>query len=180
VAKNTAQVTSSSPEQVRELPPFDQWTELQIGFAPYWEPTVGGSFVGEIIAIDARDPAFVRCQFRALTPVKCRRGPANDDLQMGPVGEDVIIDTDETFSMSVYHSLAEELQFQADYRAKTAKPVPIKVTAVRKSKTKNDRLVWNFKVTTPKAVAAELNAYRSSYKATLNAPSKAPDRSLEG
>ncbi len=151
------------------MPDFDKWTDLQIGFAPYWHPKAGEWIYAELIAIDARDPQFIRFQFKSLKTMECRRGPANEDESAGAVGEVVTVNPGETFSVSVYYSLMDEFRFHNYYRNKTGQPVPIRVDALKKVKTasKEGRMVWNFRVRTTDEIRAALEPFRDDYRALM-------------
>jgi hypothetical protein len=165
-----------------ELPDFSSWSPLQIGFAPYWHPEVGRSFFGKLIARDDRDPAFVRFLVQSLRTEKCHRGPRlGEDGQ--PAGEDVIVSKGETFSISVYHSLAEEFNFHLFYGERTGEGVPVYVTAKKKTKTqKEGRTVWNWEVKCEPSVKAQLQGHRADYRTFLTtgeAPAERPQLDAE-
>ncbi len=153
------------------LPDFDKWSDLQIGFSPYWHPREGEFIYGSLIAIDARNPKFIRFQFKAGKTTECRRGPANEDEKAGAVGEQVTVKPGETFSVSVYYSLVEEFKYHNFFRVKTGKEVPIRVDALKKTKTANaeGRMVWNFRVRAEDSMKAELEVHRSEYRALMAA-----------
>ena len=162
-AKSTAPVTGVVDGA--NLPDFDQWDDIQIGFSPYFHPKTGSFIYAQIVGKDSRDPKFVRYQFKALTATVCRRGPANDDENEGEVGETVIVQPGECFSMSVYYSLADEFDYQLWYSATTGQHVPVQVMAMKKTKTKNDRTVWNFRMRAEPSVTPALNAKRDEWRA---------------
>jgi len=151
-----------------DLPNFAEWDEVQIGFAPYFHPEKGSTVVGFLVGKDARDPKFVRYQMKALVDTMCRRGPANEDAEEGAVGEDVLVKKGDFFSMSVYYSLADQFDCLIWASAKTGQEFPIKVEAVNKTKTKNDRTVWNFKMHTPKEVTKTLAPLRDEWRKLVN------------
>lgn len=146
------------------LPDFSTWTPLQIGFAPYWHPEPGKKFYGELIARDERDPEFTRYLVRTLRTETCRRGPNNDDTEKGAIGEEVIVNKGDTFSISVYFSLAEEFNFHLYYADKTGNHVPILVEAEKKVRTKKGQDVWLWKVLCEPTVKKQLDGKRDDYR----------------
>lgn len=165
---NTAPVVSGVVAGAANSPDFDQWDDVQIGFAPYFHPMKGSFIVAAIIGKDARDPKFVRYQFKALQDTMCRRGPANDDAEEGDVGEDVLVKAGDTFSMSVYYSLSDEFDLHLWASAKSQQPIPVRVECSHKTKTKNDRQVWNFKMKIPKTATALLQPLRDEWRQLKN------------
>lgn len=135
--QNTAPVqTANANAAADDMPDFSTWTDRQIGFAPYWTPVEGESMFGKIVAVDMRDPEFVRYQFICLQPeLLCHRGPVEG-------GEEVMVKKGDTFSMSVYSQLADEMLFHLE----SGISPPTKITAKTKSKTATvGRTVWNFR-----------------------------------
>lgn len=149
----------------QDLPDFSTWDDVQIGFAPYYHPTKGSAMMAEIVGKDSRDPKFVRYQFRALADTLCRRGPANDDESEGAVGEEVIVKAGDVFSMSVYFSLCDEFDLHLWASAETGQRLPVRIEALNKVKTKNDRTVWNFKMKVPPEVTKILQPMRDQWRA---------------
>ncbi len=146
-----------------DVPDFDKWTDLQIGFAPYWHPKVGGWIFGQLIGKDSRDPEFVRYQFKALKDTECRRGPSNENEGEGPTGESVLVKKGETFSMSVYYSLADEFDYHLFYASKTGNAVPVRIEAIKKVPTKK-YVVWNFRAQVSPDTAQQLNQNRDEWR----------------
>jgi len=120
----------------QEVPDFATWEELQVGFAPYWNPSPGAWFYGQIVEKDERDSDFVRYLVRAGTATACKRGP-ND------AAEEVTVKPGEYFSVSVYYSLRDtfDIFLESGFR-----PF-IRVLAVKEVKTKTvGQTCWTWKV----------------------------------
>lgn len=147
-----------------ELPDFSKWTPLQIGFAPYWHPEPGKRFFGEIVQRDDRDPEFVRYLVKTHKTEECRRGPNNDDTAKGAVGEKVIVNKGDTFSISVYYSLADEFDFHLFFAEKTGRHVPILVEALKTVKTKGGQDVWQWRVLVSPEDKQALDGRRDEYR----------------
>ena len=130
-------------EQVNETPMNDDnyadWSEEQIGFAPYWEPNEGLGFVGTPVAIDARDPDFVRFLFIAQQDIECFRGSAAS-------AESVLVKKGERFSIGSYFALVDALGEFLTFQQTTGKPLTVRVDAVRKVKTAKKQDCWQFRV----------------------------------
>lgn len=148
-AKNTA------PGAVDKdgMPSFEGWEEEQVGFAPYWNPEEGKFFYGKVVARDERDPDFMRYLVQALMPHQCKRGAADD-------AEDVLVGTNEYFSISVYYSLSEPFDFALENFTAKGDPMPMKVTAIKKVKTKAGQPCWTWKMHLPPEYKKKLQAAR--------------------
>jgi hypothetical protein len=72
--------------------------EEQIGFPPYWTPVAGRKLRIKVIALDARDPEFVRWTVQATHNVACQSGPSDE-------AEPRLVKAGEFFSMSLYAGL---------------------------------------------------------------------------
>ena len=130
---NKAPVATKSAAS--DMPDFAQWTDRQVSFAPYWHPEPGDKFYGKIVAIDMRNPEFVRLQFQCLQPeLACQRGPAAE-------GNEVLVKKGENFSMSVYSALADELTFQLQSGVSPA----TLIEAQKKVKTSTGKDCWQFR-----------------------------------
>ncbi len=79
---------------------FDEagFEEEQIGFPPYWTPVEGRKLRVKVIALDARDPEFVRWTVQATHNVACQSGPSDE-------AEPRLVKSGEFFSMSMYAGL---------------------------------------------------------------------------
>lgn len=147
-----------NPTLDKGMPNFDEWSEEQIGFAPYWKPEVGKWFYGAPVAIDMRDPKFVRFQFIAYADTPCQRGPSDEENENS---EQVIVPKGGTFSLSVYYSLRDVFEEYLRYGAESGKPVPVRVDALRTVPTKNQPKCWQFQARVAKDVKAALTAWRA-------------------
>ncbi len=160
---NAASTTETEPEGVKNptaekgMPDFDKWSEEQIGFAPYWKPEVGKWFYGMPIAIDMRDPKFIRYQFVAGLDTPCQRGPSDEEDERS---EQVVVKKGETFSLSVYYSLRDVFDEYLNYGAQSGKPVLVRVDALRTVPTKNQPKCWQFKARVSPEQKKELTAWR--------------------
>lgn len=136
---------------------FAEWSEEQIGFAPYWAPeeTEEGQdkpyFVGHIVARDERNPEMVTFLFQALQEVQCLRGPREERNVVN-------VAKGEYFSVSVYRGLEGTF---IQYLESGINP-PIYVQARNKSKVKSDpkRTFWNFTLKVPQNFKLQLDNYR--------------------
>lgn len=150
MAKNTAPVNASNASNTAndDMPDFANWTDRQVSFAPYWHPAPGDKFFGKIIAIDMRNPEFIRLQFQCLqNELTCQRGPAAE-------GNEVVVHKGETFSMSVYSALADELTFQLQ----SGISPPTYIEAQKKVKTATGKDCWQFRCRVSPEDNAKLNA----------------------
>jgi len=158
-----------------DLPNFDDWQERQVGFSPYWTPTVGDWCFGQVIARDDRNPDFVRYLFKAYKDMECRTGPNNDNAEEGPTGEEAPVKKGETFTMSVYHSLSDEFDFQLWLQKKAGIDIPIRVDALKKVATKTEgRKVWKFRVRCSPEHKALLDSKMSEWKRLLEGGEERP------
>jgi hypothetical protein len=158
------QKTANTDPKADALPNFDEWTDEQIGFAPYWKPAPGKSFYGAPVAIDMRDPAFIRYQFMALDNIECQRGPADEE---DPNAEKVVVKKGETFSVSVYHATRDLFDQYLQFSEETLKPVPVQVIAVKTVKTANQPKCWQFRARTSPPMRLELDAWRAKNRKFL-------------
>lgn len=148
------------------LPDFSTWTPHQIGFAPYWRPQNPNDWCYmKIVAKDVRNPEFIRFLCTALKHTKCRRGPGNNNADEGPVGEEVEVKPGDSFSISVYYSLAEEFDFFNYLRMIHGLDVPMKLTAVKKTATKHvdGRKVWNWELLSDPVKRPAIEEHRDEF-----------------
>lgn len=156
---------------------FANWTELQIGFAPYWAPAEGKKFFGEIINRDDRDPDFTRYLIRSHRPEDCRRGPKL-------TGEEVKIRKGDNFSIGVFAALRDEFDYHLFFTEKTGKHVPVVVEAVKKipmqKKTDEgeDMTVWTWRALCSPEMKKELDKYRDEWR-RINAKDSSERAPLE-
>ena len=94
--KNPAPVASKNPEIIAGT---EDWVEQQLGFAPYYNPKIGDTFVATPVEIDDKDPEFNRFVFVAGMIMECARGPKDD-------AEPVTVNDGEQFTMGAYAMLA--------------------------------------------------------------------------
>lgn len=179
-ATNKGSAAAASGTDTDDEPDFASWSKLQIGFAPYWHPEEGKHFFGEIIAKDARDPEFIRFQVRNLKKVEtCRRGPNNDDSTRGATGESVTIPKGDSFSVSVYYSLAEEFEYQLYLARKLGQNVPMMVKALKTVKTSSNKECWTWEVRVSPQDRVLLDQHRDAFMALRSEGDAEPTRELE-
>ncbi len=134
----------------KPLPDFDKWDKIQTGFAPYWHPEPNKYCFGRVVAKDIRNPKFTRYLLVAACDHDCRRGPKNEDATNGEaMGEWVKVKAGQTFSITDYHSISEELDLQLFMLMKYDIQFPVRILAERKKKTAHpdgNRTVWEFDV----------------------------------
>lgn len=157
-----------NPTLEQGMPNFDEWSDEQIGFAPYWKPQEGKWFFGAPIAIDARDPKFIRYLFLAGADTPCRRGPADEDDE---TGENVMVKKGETFSLSVYYSLKHLFEEYLVYSESTEKAVYVRVDALKTVPTKNQPKVWQFRARVSPEQKKMLSTWRDENPKFLTAGS---------
>ena len=161
MAKQTApkveEMEVENPVMLKGMPDFDKWTDEQIGFAPYWKPQEGKWFYGAPVAVDMRDPKFVRYQFLAGADIPCQRGPGDEDSDRH---EKVTVKEGQRFSLSVYYSLRDAFDEYLQFSSETGKPVFVRVDAVRTVPTSNHKTVWEFRVRVEPTIGKQLAAWR--------------------
>jgi hypothetical protein len=145
-----------------DLEGYNKADKEALGFAPYWNPTEGAFWAGVVFSLDVRDPLFHRYQVRASIPLACQRGPADG-------AERVDITKGEVFSVSAYEQLTP---FFNEYLSMPFE-VPIKVTAIKKTDTANNREVWLWEVIPHNSVKAKIDTFRREHRAGLNAAERA-------
>lgn len=129
------------------IPMPEGWENEQIGFPPYWNPTMqeddkgktvagtGNAFLAIPIDKDERNPEFKRYVLEAIHPIMCKKGPAED-------AEEILVQVGEFFTCSVYAALPLE-----DYYG-----IPVYVRPVRKRKLaptaeiNQKRDLWDFEL----------------------------------
>ena len=158
---NAAMVEYQTPD----ISKFADWAVEQTGFAPYYEPEKGQYFVAYIRKADMKDPNFLRYLFQAsCMDVKCRRGAkpveAAEDpsLDTRPV---VIVKPGQYFSLSLFFSMVENLNTYILYASETGEDVEVLIRFVDKSKTSNNRTVWNVEMRIQPAQQVKMNAFRA-------------------
>ncbi len=138
MAKSTAPVSGTNANGIDT----SNWEKEQTGFAPYWEPGEGLSFLATPVAIDLRDPKFPRIQFVARETIECFTGSALQGKQ-----ESVMVQAGEIFNVSEYHALRDLLTGYLTFGAKTGIAIVCKVTALDKVPTKEvGKTVWRWDV----------------------------------
>ena len=167
MAKDTSQIGKTgnmSKDIVLDPTDYSKWSQIQIGFDPYWHPVEGAFCVGTIVNKDDRNPNFIRYQMKAFAQVECNRGPRAS-------GQAVTVKKGETFTIGVYESMKKEFDFHLYMQSVVKKDIPIRIDAVDKSETNNidevtgeKRNVWNWKVCTPPEMKALLDANRDKYR----------------
>lgn len=165
-----------NPVIEKGMPDFDKWSDEQIGFAPYWKPDEGKWFFGAPIAIDMRDPKFIRYQFIAGADTPCQRGPSDEEDERS---EAVMVEKGNMFSLSVYYSLREIFDEYLEYGAKTGKPVLVRVDALRTVPTKNQPKCWQFRARVSPEQKKELTTWRQERRKMLSAKGNNERPSLE-
>ncbi len=155
MAKNTAPNTTKNAAMGDEED-FSNWSEEQIGFAPYWTPEEGESVAFTVLSRDERSEDFHRYICRAeQNQVQCYRGKSAN-------AEEVIVKRGEQFTMSIYDSLDEPFMF---YLASGLSP-RLRLTAKEKVPTGNaGREVWKWTLLVDPAVKPQLDALRAGHVA---------------
>lgn len=144
---------------------FDTWEEVQVGFAPYWNPSEGAAFVGYVVARDDRAEDFKRYLIQAYIPTDCKRGPKEE-------AEDVKVQVGEYYSVSVYHALSEPFDFMLENFTAKGDPIPIRMTALKKVKTSTiGQTCWTWKMTMPPEYKKKYLAARDEARRALAADS---------
>jgi hypothetical protein len=143
------------------------WEDQKLGFDPYYTPKPGDVFVATPMAIDDRDPEFVRCQWMTEHSLDCARGPKDD-------AEPVAIESGETFNMGAYAALAAVF---TDYIG-----IQCRVTVGEKTKISGNRTLWNFKLAVSQKDSLRLKEARKTNAAArrLQAQEKAKEIAAKG
>lgn len=163
----TEEVNLRNPTPEKGMPDFDKWTDEQIGFAPYWKPGPGLWFYGAPVAIDMRDPKFIRYQFIAGLETPCRRGPGDEDDERA---ENVTVPKGGTFSISVYYSLRDAFDEYLQYGADSGQPIMVRVDALKTVPTKNQPKCWQFRARLAPEQSKQLAAWRTKHRKVLPPP----------
>lgn len=121
------------------------WENEQIGFPPYWNPSMkldekgktipetGNSFLGIPIDLDERNPDFPRYVIEAIRPIICKKGPAED-------AEEILVKPGEFFTCSNYAALPLKEYF--GYEVWVAPSRKRKLAANEENPQKRD--LWDF------------------------------------
>lgn len=127
--------------------------EEQVGFAPYWAPVAGASFIGRVIAKEeaAKETDFTRYLLQAGEDVECARGAADE-------AEKVTVKKGEFFTISVYFSLQGLFDFYLENKFSPW----MRVMAVDERPTKKaGQTVWTWKLQVAKADKAKADQLRA-------------------
>lgn len=136
------------------IPTFDtkNWTEEQVGFAPYWKPKKGEKIICRLVQKDEPEDSFVRYLMQAGQDINCFRGGNQnaDDDENGENSDDektsaepVLVKKGEYFTVSVFYSLQGLFEF---YLTSGLKPW-MELQATDKVKTsKPGRKAWQWKL----------------------------------
>jgi len=111
--QNTAPVTSNMA-----TPAPEGWETEATGFPPYWQPEEGKTFKGRVLSVDRNEPDFVRFSILATSPVKCARGPSDDQTEVN-------VNPGDLFNVSEYVQLPLEnyMGFEVWVQAKGERPL---------------------------------------------------------
>ncbi len=164
--KGAADKTST---KAAESVDYDKWTDEQIGFAPYFKPIEEAWFAGMAVAIDVRDPKFIRYQFVAAEDTECQRGPADEN---NPRAEKLIVKKGERFSVSCYYTLRDIFDEYLNYGADTGVGMIVRVDCLQKVPTKNQPAVWQFRARLSPEQSKLMNAWRMKHRKVLPAPAQ--------
>jgi hypothetical protein len=164
--QNKAPVTTANVADNFAAP--EGWENEQIGFPPYWNPTMkeddhgktipgtGNAFLAIPIDTDERNPEFKRYVLEAVRPITCRKGPADD-------AEEILVQQGEFFTCSVYAALPLEQYYG----------IPVFVQPVRKRKlppsqeVNQKRDLWDFSLKVSPADKKKLKERRTEELALL-------------
>jgi hypothetical protein len=113
-------VTEMSEFEKQILATLENWEKVDIGFPPYWTPSVGKVIVARVAALDFSDPAFHRIVLQATrVDIPCQRGPAAD-------AEAITVKVGDFFSMSEYAGMNLEnfIDMEVFIKCSGERPVP--------------------------------------------------------
>ena len=117
--KNPSQVHTPANRPTGTAP--EGWVIQKMGFAPYFTPKTGESFLATPIDFDDSDPAFEggRYLFSASADVECARGPKDNQ-------EPVTVHQGEEFTMSGYAALSVADYFGIECHVTVGDKIPLK------------------------------------------------------
>ena len=149
MAKKNKTVDSNVESEVEDMSPvqnpdfsgvdLSNFESIPIGFAPFWRARPGAKFLAVIDSFDTRDPKFNRIILVSkVNGIQCHRGPVEG-------GEDVVVNKDETFNISVWDALDEPFYEAMMLQIKHGIDIPILVEAVEKKKG-GQGTFWTFDV----------------------------------
>jgi len=135
-----------------------------VGFDPYWEPGENERMYGSVVGWDAADPEFIRITFIAEAPVRCFKGPKDDQ-------EEVIVQKGERYNMSSYVQLEKLFAEYLDYAAEGILiPIVVKAEGFSDEKSRKTGKPWRlWSVQVTKDTRAMLNKLRSNRAKNLSA-----------
>lgn len=118
------------------------WVDEQVGFPPYWSPEMGSAFRGMIMYRDERQPEFIRYVVQASAPIRCHRGPSDDEQ------EEVIVQPGELFTTTAYAALPLEryFGFEVWVLAEKKRTLAASTNPNAKEGQKRKREQWDFRI----------------------------------
>lgn len=137
------------------LPDFSSFVKEQISFPPYWNPEEGKKIYFVPMQLDDKDKEFQRYVCKALMPIQCAQGPAEDQ-------EMVMVQPGEYFTLSTYTALPLEMYFG----------FPVLVTTKTKRKIQGGKKeLWQFELAVDPTVKKQLESKRVEMAKQMQAES---------
>jgi|SRR5208337_2440136 len=141
---------ANTPVQSHSTAAPKDWIQQRTGFAPYFSPKTGDTFMAVPVDFDDSDPSFDggRYLFIADEDIECARGPA-------AAAEPVTVHKGEEFTMSGYAALGSIVDyFGMTCHIVVGDKVPLK--------SKPNQSVWQFKLSVSPEDNARLAAGRQA------------------
>lgn len=167
VEPTNEETLNSAPMDLGGIPDDADLVEENVGFDPYWEPADGARCYASVVGFDVTDPQFIRINLIAEAPVRCFKGPKDEQ-------EEITVQVGERFNMSLYAALRRNFQEYLGYAAEGALiPIVIAPDGFSKEKSRETGKPWRlWKISVTKETRATLLKLRASRAKNIMLPEK--------